>query len=107
MKPTLRTLLLLAFASAPLLQADQPPALVQDKAQPKEQTDQEKLAGAWRVTSGESAGTKFGAADLGDMKVTFKGNRVRWEQKDSDAVESTYLLAPAKKPKQIDLGGKA
>jgi uncharacterized protein (TIGR03067 family) len=99
MKPALLTVVALTLTSAPL-----PHAHAQDK---KEPADQDRLAGTWRVTGGESAGTKFGPADLGDMTVTFKGKLVRWEQKGSDPVESSYQLDAAKNPKQIDFGGKA
>src|SRR5262245_48841780 len=74
--------------------------VAQDK-KPKETTDQEKLQGAWRVVSSESAGTKFG----GGAKLTFKDKLVRWEQ-EGGAVESIVQLAPAKTPKHIDLWAK-
>src|SRR5262245_18155514 len=80
---------------------------VAQEKKPKEMADQDKLQGVWRVVSSESAGTKFGGADLGDMKVTFKGKIARWEQQGSDAVESAVQLAPNKTPKQIDFGAKA
>jgi uncharacterized protein (TIGR03067 family) len=88
------------------------PASAQDKAQDKaadkkKLTDQERLQGVWRGVESESGGVKFGAADLGNLKVTFQGKFTTWEQQGSGPIKSTYTLAPEKNPKQIDFGGKA
>ncbi len=102
MKPTLLRVAALALACAV-----SPHALALDKGPPKGPDGGEKLDGVWVATGGESGGTRFGAADLGGLKLTFKGKVVRWEQQGGEAVESTYAAGAGKGHKQIDFGGKA
>ena len=74
-----------------------------DSAQRREQAEQEKLAGAWRVVSVEVDGRALPAQQFRGLTMTFQGGNFTAQQGRGEKQEGTYKIDPARGPKQIDI----
>jgi uncharacterized protein (TIGR03067 family) len=63
--------------------------------------DQELLAGAWKIVSLEERGVKAPDDELKAMAIKIAGDKLTFTEKDK-AVELSFKLDPAKKPKAVD-----
>lgn len=67
------------------------------------QREEEKLAGAWRVTGAEADGQKVPAQQVPNLKLTFENGKYRVQLGDEKPQEGTYKIDPGKKPRTIDI----
>jgi uncharacterized protein (TIGR03067 family) len=67
------------------------------------QREEEKLAGAWRVTAVHVNGMILPSKQVPDLQLTFKNGRFTARLGKDKPQEGTYKLDPSKKPRTIDL----
>jgi RNA polymerase sigma-70 factor (ECF subfamily) len=80
-----------------------------DTRKSKDDTDQEKLQGTWKIVSHELDGKEAPAEEGKEVKLTFRGTKVTFIVGENK-FEATYKLNSTAKPKRIDLsylGGPA
>lgn len=65
--------------------------------------EEEKLAGAWRVTGVHVNGMILPSRQVPDLKLTFKDGQFTARLGKEKPQEGSYKLDPSKKPKTIDL----
>jgi uncharacterized protein (TIGR03067 family) len=73
-----------------------------DKPPAKEPDDKEKIQGTWVWVEAQRSGKKAGADEIGDFKMTFRGDKVRFNPGGENR-QATFELDPTQKPKTIDM----
>jgi uncharacterized protein (TIGR03067 family) len=65
-------------------------------------SDKDKIQGTWKIVSGEKGGKPLPPEVLKEVKVVFAADKVTFSHEGKSS-EHAFKLAPAKKPKEIDV----
>jgi RNA polymerase sigma factor (sigma-70 family) len=77
-----------------------------EPAPKKDQSDQGRLQGIWRVVEATYDGNSLTEAQLKDMRLTVRGNTMLWDINDETVTPNKFTLAPLKTPKHIGITGQ-
>ncbi len=65
--------------------------------------EQQRLEGTWRVIAVETEGKPIPAREYRDLLLTFKNGKFTAKRGDEEAQEGTYVINPARNPKEMDI----